>query len=197
MLMFGTIKKVAVIIAIAVLFSFFAFSLVEAVRPSPKWDDYCYETAMAERSMAYPKALKEARADCPDLSVPQRDIGSCGALKGRITYTYDSLGCPASFRCDTCEVEYEKANKEFIRLAFIVTGIIGLLAIIAGIYVSPKSPPLEWVMSGFLIGGVFIILRGTMVYFEELGRYVRPIVLLIEMALIVFIAVKIYMKRSK
>ena len=66
---------------------------------------------------------------------------------------------------------------------------MGLIALIAGLYLPKKKNPInEWVGSGFLLGGILTILVGTVRYFGDMGRYARPIIILVELVLVIYLA---------
>jgi len=179
--MLKNVKKIGVIIVIAILFAFFAFSIVEVIMPQPDYRDYCRDIV--------PKRFVEAQ-NCAELDIPESEEDACFDLRGFFEYEYDAGGCPVSYECNTCQVELDEASKDFRFLGFLVTTILGVLAIIAGLYVRPKDEVIEWVFSGILIGGIISIFIGTTMYFSDMGRFLRPIVLLVEMALIILITWK-------
>jgi predicted membrane channel-forming protein YqfA (hemolysin III family) len=184
--MFDTVKKIGVIIAIAVLFCFFAFSVVEVITPNPEYQDYC-------KNEFYPMDTKAL--NCSGVSASNQQITECQAQNGLMTPVYDSKGCPEAYVCNTCQLAYDEAHREFRLTGFIVMGIMGVLAILSGLYFKPSSQVLEWIMSGFLIGGVISVFIGTAMYFSDINRFARPIVLLLEIGLIVLIAIKTYLKK--
>jgi hypothetical protein len=89
-----------------------------------------------------------------------------------------------------CRTKFEVANRQHRLVGFIVTSILGVLAIVAGLYGKSKEKVVEWIFSGILIGGILSIIFGTMSYFGDMGRFVKPIVLILEIALIILIALK-------
>ena len=64
-------------------------------------------------------------------------------------------------------------------------------------YAKSKKEVIEWIYSGFLIGGIASIFLGTTSYFQDMGRFVKPFILLAEMALVIWIAVKTYEGKKK
>jgi hypothetical protein len=180
--MLSYVKKFGTIIIIAILFTAFAFSIVDLIVESPDYGDIC-----PMRPKALPRNINE---DCQQLEVPASFEESCYARNGYIEYTYDNEGCQESYECNTCHAEYSAAQKQHRKVGFYVTGILGVMAIIAGLYVRSKEEVIEWVFSGLLIGGIISIFIGTIMYFGDMDRFTRPVVLLVEMGLIIWIAIK-------
>lgn len=108
-------------------------------------------------------------------------------LENRSNLTKDNL----------CYNGYETAMKQHRMVGFIITAILGLVAVIAGMYASSKRNVIDWIYSGLLIGGIITITFGTMSYFRDMGRFVRPVILLAEMALIAWVALRTAKKKIK
>ena len=182
--MFEKLKKIGIIIIMAILFTTFSFSIVDMVIEQPNYDDFCAIDA---------KPVRPGQKDltCPSFKEPTKsERDACNAKKGFMEYEYDENGCPLLSDCNTCSGEYETAGKTHRLIGFIITGIIGVLAIIAGMYLTAKNEIVEWVYSGILIGGIANIFFGTVIYFRDMGRFVKPFILLIEMALIIWVAIR-------
>tara|TARA_Y100000310_G_scaffold286452_1_gene310608 strand:- start:298 stop:852 length:555 start_codon:yes stop_codon:yes gene_type:complete len=184
--MLANVKKIGVVAIIAILFALLSFSIVDLVRENPEYNDYCDE-------FENPRKIVSDVENCPAFNEPsnaQRD--SC---KGFISYTYDGNGCATEWRCDTCRINYDQARKEHRLIGFVITSILGVLAILGGLYGKGKDEVVEWIYSGFLIGGILTVAFGTISYFGDMGRFVKPIVLIVEMALIIFIALRVGKKK--
>ncbi len=155
--MLEEIKKIGVVIVIAILFSMFSFSIVDVVMEKPKYSDFCDEIKV--------RVLDEEKLD----TVEQRE----------------------------CSDRFEEVAKKHRFIGFIITSIMGVLAIIVGLYATSKKDVVDWVFAGLLIGGIITISIGTMAYFRDMGRFVKPFILLAEMALIILVAVKTSAKKKK
>ena len=182
--MLEKVKKSGIIIIIAVLFALFAFSIVDVVEESPKYEDFCGMDNLPIRPV-------QKDLQCPDFKEPtQEEMDRCNNLKGDIRYSYDEKGCPESFKCDPCRGTFENAGKQHRLIGFIITTIMGVMAILVGLFITSKNEVVEWVYSGILIGGMLSIMFGTISYFMDMGRFIKPIVLLVVIGLIILIAVK-------
>ena len=187
--MIEKVKKYGVIAIIAILFALFAFSIVDVVEESPKYENYCGSDAMPVRPL-------QKELNCPGFIEPTADERErCSLSKGDIIYNYDANGCPTSFECNPCRGKFEEASKGHRLIGFIITSIFGVVAILIGLFVKSKEDVVEWIYSGILIGGILSIVFGTMSYFADMGRFVKPIVLLVEMLLIILIAIKTVKKK--
>ena len=178
------IRKIIIIFVVAVLFSVLVFSVIEAVYPSPEYNDFCrFEAPYAKPIPHYePK-------NCTYLEIPEDEQQTCNNKHGYIQYTYDSLGCPTSYKCDTCQYEFDKAREKYDQYVFYISALFSLIAIFIGLYLPAKTSSLnEWIGTGFMLGGTFALFFGTIRSFTSLGRYTRPVIIFLELALVIFIA---------
>ena len=178
------IRKIIIIFVVAVLFAVLVFAVIEAVYPRPKYDDFCEDRF---RPQAKPIAIEPV--NCTNLEVSEQEQASCREKNGVIRYKYNSLGCPVSYECDTCNYDYDQASDKYSIYVFYISAILALVAIFLGLYLPAKGNTLnEWIGTGFMLGGTFALFFGTMQSFTSLGRFTRPIVILLELALVIFVA---------
>ena len=72
-----------------------------------------------------------------------------------------------------------------------VTALLGLVAIILGLYLPKDINSLnEWIGTGFMFGGLISVFIGTARYFQDMHKIVRPIIILIELILVILITYK-------
>jgi len=180
------IRKVIIIFVVAVLFSVLVFSVIEAVYPSPQYEDIC-KNANYYFDKPYNSAIV-----CKNITIPQADRDSCAEKKGYIEYSeYDTNNCPQNFICNTCQNEFETATEKHNRYVFYISAILALIAIFIGLFLPAKSNSLnEWIGTGFMLGGTFALIFGTATSFMSLDRYLRPIIILAELVLVIFISYK-------
>jgi hypothetical protein len=188
--MINQVKKYAVIIVIAVLFTLFCFSIVDVIDEKPQYEDFCNYDSPRHMGIDY------GEDDCEGFDgATEAEIDECSQQNGRIEYNYNSSGCPASYECNTCSYLYNEASKQHRFIGFIVTSILGLIAVIVGLYSKSEKEVVEWIYSGIMIGGILAILIGTVSYFNDMGRFVKPFVLLAEIVLIILVALKTAKKK--
>lgn len=90
-----------------------------------------------------------------------------------------------------CDAEYDVAIKNYRFFRFLIASIIGLAAIILSIYLPfEKNSLKEWMLTGFMIGGLIAIFFSTAEYFNDAHRIIKPIILLVEITLVMFVAYK-------
>jgi len=170
------VRKILVIFLIGILYAIFVQSLIEAVYPSPRYDDYCRQYMPEPVRMVSPQ-------NCTALEPIQCEKG------GMTQYIYDSNGCATSSYCDYCNVGLEKAQEQYRLIVFIVSSAMALVAIGIGLILPVKKNPLnEWIGTGFLLGGLITLFIGTIRYYGDMTRILRPIVLLIELGIVIFLA---------
>ncbi len=189
------IRKLVIIFIIALLFSAFTATLIEAIYPTPKYSDFCnYKEPPMVHSKDCPKldpALSYTEADKDRYLLPtEKQRADCNAVKGILEATYDSKGCITGYKCNSCNTKFISAKKKHNLLLFIINSITGLLAIVISLYLPSKRDITKWIGTGFLLGGLFNIFVGTIVYFREMPRYLRPVVLLIELIIVVYLSYK-------
>lgn len=178
------VRKIIIIFVIAILFAVLVFSVIEAFYPSPKWEDFC-------RQINYPVEKPcISEKTCPEINVSEKDRKECEDKKGYIEYTeLDTNNCPTIYRCNTCQHEFDMAQEKHQRYVFYISAFLSLIAVFIGLFLPAKQNTLnEWVGTGFMLGGTFALFFGTLTTFRWLDRYVRPIVILLELILIIFIA---------
>jgi len=148
-------RQLILTFVIAILFSVFVFSLVEAVYPQPDYID-CEGPRLAKFEQNLSDAQFQAQQD---------EYASC----------YESY-------------QLDRENYEFVR--FLISIIIGVIAILVGMYVGISTPVGMAVASGLLLGGLFTIFFGTMSGWSSIGRILRPLVILIELVIVIWVAYK-------
>lgn len=146
------IRKIIIILVIGALFAFFVNALVEAVYPSPDYDDYCGE-------FDRPYELK------------QEDVDEAA--------------------WDACRAEYDSEREKYNLVVFYVSVFFGMVAIVVGLMLPDKKDDLnQWIGSGFMLGGFFTLFVGTIRAYGDLHRILRPVVLLIELLIVIYVSYK-------
>jgi len=180
------LRKIAIIFIIAILFSIFVFTFVDAVNPEPDRTEFC--TDFGER----PRPLFEQKPNvkCPDIGPTKEEHKQCNNNLGYIQYEYDSTGCVESYEC-TCEAGLKDLVDKKNLIDFIVFTIFALIAILVGLFLPYEKNTLnEWVGTGFMLGGLITLFIGTARFFGDLARPLRPVVILIELIVVIYIAYK-------
>ena len=85
-----------------------------------------------------------------------------------------------------CSEEFDAVREPYERNVFIITLIIGMIAIIIGGVILK----VETVSSGIMGGGVFTLIYGTMRYWGDMHKYLRFTVLTIVLIVLIWIGYK-------
>ncbi len=175
------LKKITFTFGIAVLFALFVAFAIEAFYQQPKYEDFCHSYNYESK----PMSVCDKQSNCTYSPVlDPKSSEECNKNKGYVAYNYGLDGCATGAYCETCSARFDDTNKEYNSRLFYITAIIGLIAILIGLY-TPMY--IEEIASGLILGGVFTLIQGTIRAFGSLGRYSRPIVLGIELVLIILI----------
>ncbi|MDO8555557.1 MAG: hypothetical protein Q7R96_00090 [Nanoarchaeota archaeon] len=176
------LKNISLTIAIAVLFALFIGFAIDAFYPGPEYTTYC-----KTETQPYAKPYIEPynASACPHINYSDT-LQSCTSDKGYVAYKTDNNGCQIDPYCETCQITYDAANKVYSRNLFFIAAVIGIIAILAGLLFIN----LEFIASGFMFGGILLIIYGTIRVFGDLSKIMRVVVLFIELVLLVYIGIK-------
>ena len=180
------LRRVAIIFVIAVLYAIFVNAFIGAFYTAPKYDDFCKSRFYPEKP--YPAAVE--RKDCPKYKEPtQEELDKCAADKGYPDYRYDAFSCPVEYKgCNFCQRDFDNANQKYNFMYFIFSSILAVIAIGVGLMLPTDKSLNEWVATGFMLGGLFTLFFGTFRYYEYLGRYVKPVVILAELLIVIYLS---------
>ena len=184
------LKQTGLIIGIAILFTFFIVFAIEAFYSAPKYEDFCKNNYYGPDT--YPAKVNGVAVNCTD-PYSSKEARECTNKKGNPTFKEEN-GCSVFDKCDYCNNEYQLVNDIYQRNIFIVTAIIGIIAIIFGLYFG-----VEFVAGGFLFGGILTLAVGTIRYFSagHVNKYLRVIVLFIEILILLWIGYKKVVNKDK
>ena len=173
---------------IAVLYTIFVNALIAAFYPMPKYDDYCKSRFYPEKP--YPAAIE--RKDCPKYKEPTQDeLDKCANEKGYPEYRYDAYGCPVEYKgCNFCQRDFDNANQKYNFNYFIFSSILAVIGIAVGLLLPIHNSLNEWIATGFMLGGLVTLFFGTFRYYQYLGRYIKPVVIFLELAIVIYLSYK-------
>ena len=166
------IKTIILSIVIAMVLCAFVIYFIQAIKPAPKYEDYC-DIQIEEPAETVDKTFCESQGgkwtpqnvECIKVQAP----------------------CPQGY-CDfyyTCQKEFEGADQKYRLVVFIVAVITGLIAVAIGIILSLPS-----VSSGLMLGGVFLTFYGTVVYWTYLSKWFKVIILGITLVILIWLGYK-------
>lgn len=163
------IRKILVIFVVAILFTLFSYALFDAFYPQVDYEDYCDEKVYQELTNM---------TSCQDAGGKWEFYNYRPVKEGSNGY------CNLDYYCSQ-DYDEERENRSFY--AFIVLSIFGAIAILIGLYLPLTNPINEWIGTGFMLGGLFDVFFGTAMHYEDLGRFLKPAVLFMELALVIFL----------
>lgn len=178
--------KYLLILTITILFAVFVHATSSAIVPEPQYSDYCDDM---------PRPYKMS---CENYTPPQSAYEQCNEQNGQIRiYTQEAANASnestsCTYECNTCSHELELARADSQLVYFIVSVILGLIAIIFGI--RAKSDFAHAVGTGFVLGGLLSIYIATLQYYSNMLRVVRPFAIFIELLLVIYIAYLFFAK---
>ena len=181
------VKQVILSIAIALVLTVFVAYGISVFYESPKYENYCgnqpkpfysnQTSCEAENGTWNPSgADPKAAQPCYDYSTATPTLTKC-----------------AEGYCDLflkCGKEFNEVNNVYNRNVFFTSLIIGLVVIFAGVVLK-----LESVSAGIMGGGVLLVLYGMIIYWGELGKYLRLFILGLVLAALIWIGYKKFGKK--
>lgn len=179
----SNIKKYAMFLAVAIIYAVFAFSLINAIFEEPEWNEYCSE--FRQPKLAPPELPEE----CETIPFPgEAQQNACAEQKGQLELKYGTDNCPQEYYCETCQEEYNQAREKHSFKVFFLASLFAIVAIILGITTPLMKGEFANIISpGFIVGGLITLFIGTAIYFGDMGRILRPIVMFIELVIVLYL----------
>ncbi len=171
------IKKLAMVVLIAVLIPLFLALFIDAVYTQPQYEDYCNLKAET------PYMIEKINANCTyDYGQEYQD---CINSEGTPRFDINSEGCNVYSECDYCSRDYNAAQDEYSRNVFLIFAVLGLIIVVLGIYLKT-----EYIGAGLMFGGVITLFYSSVRYFSSLNKLLRAIVILVDLLVIIYISYK-------
>lgn len=181
-----SIKNIILGLAIAIVYAFFVGYGTNLIYNAPEYNDFC-----KVRALAYPEKQYPIQVNCtynPDI---QKQARACVEQGGNPVYDYDNKGCESSLTCDFCQKEYDDANKKYTRTVFIVSGIMGIIAIAVGALIFN----IEAIGAGLMGGGVLALIYGNIRYWQNLNNVMKVIILALALVALIYIGILLNRRR--
>ena len=170
------------VVGIAILLPLFLGLFVDALYSEPKYEDYC-------KDRAYPYVSEKMGANCSYNYGPGYD--QCMQDGGIARFNYDDKGCGTFKECDMCNKDYDKAINMYNRNIFFILAPLGLIMIIAGLYLT-----VDYLGAGLMFGGLITLFYATIRYFSNMSKMLRAFIILVELLIIMWIGYKKITKES-
>ena len=172
------VRRFIIIFMVAILYTIFSVSFIDAVYPNPEYPNNCFDARPA------PVINK----DCSFVQSTDAERMACTEQKGDLQPVYDADGCTTGYECSLCMKGYRDGQATHGMYSFFLSALFALVAILIGLYLPTSNPLNEWVGFGFILGGLLTLFFGTAVYYAHLARVWRPIIMLAELLLVLFVA---------
>jgi len=179
-------KNIVLAISIVVILSMFLHYGFSTFKKAPLYEDFCNETYRYQTKPVI-EPYDQQMQRCGDV-YNGPEVQNCYQQKGNPTFKYDNLTkCDAFDTCDFCNTLFQEQNDRYQRNVFIITALVGIAAIIFGMYFG-----IAFMSGGFLFGGILTLAAGTIRYFAagHVDRYLRMIVLFVEILILIWIGYK-------
>lgn len=176
------VKELLMSLAIAIMVALFVGLFFDAVYSAPEYEDFC--------GLDGPRAFKDRFEVPPETCenvyfVSEEEISQCNLEEGNPTFDYDENGCQIYSDCNYCNKEYSNAQEEYNRNLFFIISPIAIILILIGLFYS-----FEVAASGFMFGGILLLIYSTARYFSDMSKFMRVFVVFIELVLLLWIAKK-------
>ncbi len=183
------LRRIVIIFIIGVLYVVLSLAIIDALYPSPKYEDFCKQRFYPEK----PYPAPDHKIECPAYNEPTpQQLENCSESRGTPDYVYDAKNCPVQYKgCNYCQRDFDAAQEKHSFYVFILSAILALIAVMVGLLLPTAANSLnEWIATGFLLGGLITLFYGTVVYYQHLGRYVKPLVILAELLIVIYLSYK-------
>jgi len=175
-------KEVILAVSIAIIFALFVGFGIKTFYDEPNYDDFCNPNR-------YNFDVRNEQ-DC--LIMNGTWINSTSNMEKSPVPV--NQNCTVQGYCDfysKCSNEYNESNKYYTKNLFIITSIIGIIAVIVGVILGNIS-----VGNGILAGGILTILYGVIRYWQYADDVLRFVILGIILVILILIGYKKF-KRSQ
>ncbi|MBT6774186.1 hypothetical protein HOA91_02345 [Candidatus Woesearchaeota archaeon] len=165
-------KEIIIAITIAIIFALFVGYGIEVFDPSPDHDDFC------------PEKLYDI--DNEEKCLTASGTWGTNSNKPRVPVKeYEAIEEEFCSPAKECYDEFDTARTKHDKIVFIVSIIVGLMAIFTGVLLKKDAAS-----TGILSGGVLLIIYGTIRYWQHANDTLKFILLGIVLAVLIWIAYK-------
>ena len=184
------VKNLVLGIGIIIVFGLVLHYGIETFYPSPQYDNFCNSS----RYYSYPVPEKyPAAVNCTYSKVLREAEQLCYSDQGEPVYDYDDNGCNTAVKeCDFCNKYFNEAQDEHAKKAFIISIIVGLIAIILGYAILSTEP----VGSALMGSGVWAFVYGSIANWRNLSNIWRFLLLVAALIILIWIAIRLNQKKK-
>lgn len=166
-------------IGIAVIVYVVALLGIQTFYPAPMMDDYNCTYA------TYPAKMNSDLQGC----TTEMTVGECINYRSNLTVIYDR----EQEKYDECYQKFNDAEKSYNRNFFIITNLIGIIAIIvASLFIGMIN-----ISAGVSFAGLFLIIWGFIRGWNSIGNGTKFVVAIIIAVLIIWLGIRLNKKSKK
>ncbi|MBT3814802.1 hypothetical protein HOE37_03625 [Candidatus Woesearchaeota archaeon] len=167
-------KEIIISITIAIIFTLFVGYGIEVFDSTKSYSDFCpeelYDIDNKEECLTEGGSWNEF--ETPIVS-PEKEESIVEPNKRSCSPTKE------------CRKNYDTSKSKHDKIVFIVSIIVGLIAIFTGVFLKKDA-----VSTGILSGGVLLIIYGTMRYWQHANDTLKFVLLGIVLAVLIWIGYK-------
>ena len=171
-------KQVIISITIAILFSLFIGYGIEVFDDSPDYEDFCHSQTLYDLRTKEECIASEGEWYDNYPAVERKDLNDNSTITGSCNPPRD------------CYMEFDKAKLGHDQIVFIFSLIMGVIAVIASIFLKQ-----EVISTGTLAGGVLVMLYGTIRYWSHANNLLKFSLIGVALAIVVWFTYKKLEKR--
>jgi hypothetical protein len=166
----------AIVLGIVIVLNVFFWVLISIVLPSPQYADFCPQAQVVP---TYGTEAACTKAGGQWTATPTDGSGQPLPVKTPAVVGY----CNPDY---TCSQHYTDASALHARNGFIALVALGVIALIAGVFV----PGSAIVSSGLAYGGVLSFVIGSMSYWSDAGSWIRLGISLVALIALLYLGLK-------
>jgi len=183
-------KIVILAVAIAIILAFVVGYGINTFYKEPKYEDYCDQT----RQYIMPATEAACKAENGTWNNPEPGIGlvlTCDKINNSESYScmptadYQKYVGYCNIGERACDTAFRNAQNPYNRNVFIITTILGIIAIVVGVSLTLGS-----VSSGIMGGGVLTLLYGAIRYWGFAEEWLRFTILIIALLVLIWVGYK-------
>ena len=185
------LKNLALGIGIIVVFGLALGYGIEAFYPSPEWDDYCGKIVVPQTFDSIGNLLPVTQDQCESIEGAKWEgYSSPRPIKLDSGIVSETGYCNYHYQC---QIDFEDAQDEHSKKAFIISIIVGLIAIVIGYSVLSIEP----VGSALLGSGIWSFIYGGAVNWRNFSDYWRFGLLFVVLILLIWIGISLNRRDKK
>jgi hypothetical protein len=184
------LKNLALGIGIIIVFGLALHNGIEAFYDSPEWDDYCGDVIVPQNLDSKGEFVAVTQEQCEEF-----EGAEWNSYDGKVVPRPVEEGKVVNGYCDyysTCQQNFEDAQDKHSWTLFIISIVVGVIAIIIGYTILSIEP----VGSALIGSGIWAFFYGGVVNWRNFGEIWRFVILFVILIVLIWIAVSLNRKEQ-